>query len=169
MYQPKRKGGLGVINLRSQNTDLLMKHLDKFYNRKDIPWVNLIWNTYYQNGEIPHATKDRGSFWWKDVLKLCEVFRGIATCKVGDDTTVLLWSDVWNDHLLQNKFPRLFSTMNKNISVAQFLLNSQIEEQFHLPLSIPAYQEYQEMQQIIQQIQISNDTGDTWQYIWANS
>jgi hypothetical protein len=39
---PKRKGGLEAINLRSQNTALLTKHLDKFYNSRDIPWVNLI-------------------------------------------------------------------------------------------------------------------------------
>jgi hypothetical protein len=57
--KPKRKGGLGVINLRSQNKDLLLKHLDKFYNKADIPWVNLIWNTYYFNGKVPHATKDK--------------------------------------------------------------------------------------------------------------
>jgi hypothetical protein len=59
---PKKKGGLGIINLRTQNKTLLLKHLDKFYNKKDIPWVKLIWNTYYANGEIPHATKDKGSF-----------------------------------------------------------------------------------------------------------
>jgi len=39
--KPKRKGGLGIINLRSQNKALLLKHLDKFYNKKEIPWVNL--------------------------------------------------------------------------------------------------------------------------------
>uniref|UniRef100_A0A0A8Y3D2 Uncharacterized protein n=1 Tax=Arundo donax TaxID=35708 RepID=A0A0A8Y3D2_ARUDO len=22
----------------------------------DIPWINLIWNTHYSNGQIPHAT-----------------------------------------------------------------------------------------------------------------
>ena len=31
--KPKKKGGLGIINLRSQNYALLMKHLDKFYNQ----------------------------------------------------------------------------------------------------------------------------------------
>jgi hypothetical protein len=40
MYQTKEKGGLGIINLRSQNAALLIKHLDKFYNKKDIPWVS---------------------------------------------------------------------------------------------------------------------------------
>lgn len=45
--QPKYKGGLGVIDLRLQNNALLLKNLHKFYNRLPIPWVNLIWNTYY--------------------------------------------------------------------------------------------------------------------------
>ena len=40
--KPKKKGGLGIINLRSQNSALLMKHLDKFYNQKDVPWVKLV-------------------------------------------------------------------------------------------------------------------------------
>jgi hypothetical protein len=35
--KPKDKGGLGVIDLISQNDALLLKHLDKFYNKKDIP------------------------------------------------------------------------------------------------------------------------------------
>jgi hypothetical protein len=87
--RPKRKGGLRVINPKSQNVALLLKRLDKFYNKREIPWVNLIWNTYYPNGEVPHATRARGSFWWKDVLKLCDAFRGIATCKVGGGDTVL--------------------------------------------------------------------------------
>jgi hypothetical protein len=40
--RPKKKGGLGIVNLRNQNMALLIKHLDKFYNKKDIPWVNIV-------------------------------------------------------------------------------------------------------------------------------
>jgi hypothetical protein len=100
------------------------------------------------------------------VFKLADLFRGIAYCKIGDGTTVLFWSDVWNDHLLQQKSPRLFSfAKNKNISVAQFLLNSLLETQFHLPLSVQAFQEHQQLQQLIQQLQVSENTKDTWHYI----
>jgi hypothetical protein len=87
--KPKKKGGLGIINLRSQNYALLMKHLDKFYNQKDVPWVKLVQNALYQNGQIPHATTDKGSFWWRDLLKLCDMFRGISSCIVGNGSTVL--------------------------------------------------------------------------------
>ena len=53
---------MGIINLRSQNKALLLKHLDKFYNKKDIPWVNLIWNAHYPLGQVPHATADKALF-----------------------------------------------------------------------------------------------------------
>ena len=39
---PKTEGGLGVLNLRTQNEALLLKHLHKFFNRADVPWVRLI-------------------------------------------------------------------------------------------------------------------------------
>lgn len=35
--KPKNKGGLGIINLEFQNCALLLKHLDKFFNKHDIP------------------------------------------------------------------------------------------------------------------------------------
>jgi hypothetical protein len=81
--------------------------------------MQLIWNTYYTTGEVPHATRSKGSFWWKDVLKLCEAYRGVATCKIRDGSIVIFWTDVWNDQLLCQKFPRLFSyAKNKTILVA---------------------------------------------------
>jgi len=110
VVNPKGKEGLGIINLRSQNTTLLLKHLNKLYNKKKIPWMKLVWHAHYSNGEIPHATSDKGSFWWRD------------------GTTVLFWSDLWNDNIMQIKYPRLFSfTKHKKISEAQFLLNNNLE------------------------------------------
>ena len=84
---PKDKGGLGVINLRLQNDALLMKQLHKFYNRMEIPWVQLIWFKYFQN-KVPHAAREMGSFWWKDILRLHGLYRAIAHCKVGNGTSI---------------------------------------------------------------------------------
>lgn len=39
---PKDSGGLGVLNLYTQNESLLRKHLHKFYNKMDITWVQLV-------------------------------------------------------------------------------------------------------------------------------
>jgi hypothetical protein len=37
MCRSKNEGGLGIINIQNQNTTLLMKFLDKFYNHADVP------------------------------------------------------------------------------------------------------------------------------------
>jgi hypothetical protein len=146
----------------------LLKHLDKFYNKKEVPWVKLIWHAHYSNGQIPHATTEKGSFWWRDILKLCDLFRGIANCNIGDGSTVLFWSDLWNGNVMQIKYPRLFSfARNKKISVSQFLTNNNLD-QFHLPLSEQAYQEYQSLQGYIQTIQVQPNTKDSWHYIWGD-
>ena len=50
---PKSEGGLGVLNLRTQNEALLLKYLHKFFNRMDIPWVKLIWELHYSDGSLP--------------------------------------------------------------------------------------------------------------------
>jgi len=39
---PKEEGGLGVHNLRTQNECLVLKHMDKFFNRVNVPWVQLV-------------------------------------------------------------------------------------------------------------------------------
>jgi hypothetical protein len=35
--KPKYEGGLGIINMKTQNSVLLIKFLDKFYNHAGIP------------------------------------------------------------------------------------------------------------------------------------
>jgi hypothetical protein len=60
--RPKDQGGLGVLDLRIQNKALLIKNLHKFYNQKDIPWAKLLWQAYYNNGQLPHMGNTKGSF-----------------------------------------------------------------------------------------------------------
>lgn len=57
----KDEGGLGVLDLKTQNEALLIKNLHKFFNKIDIPWVKLVWEKYYSNGKLPNHTK-KGSF-----------------------------------------------------------------------------------------------------------
>ena len=79
--KPKQQGGIGVLNLREQNKALLIKHLYKFYNQADLPWVELLWNAYYQNNEVPHSGSNKGSFWWKECMKLFDLFKNMTTCQ----------------------------------------------------------------------------------------
>ena len=98
VMKTKEKGGLGMINLRLQN-DALLKQLSKFYNKEDIPWVQLIWSKYYDT-KVPRAAKETGSFWWKDVLRLSVIFRRIAKCELGDGSSACFWEDLWSKSVL---------------------------------------------------------------------
>jgi hypothetical protein len=55
----KANGGLGVVNLHMHNRDLLMKHIHMVYNRKNTPWVQLIWNSTYIGGRIPQNPSEK--------------------------------------------------------------------------------------------------------------
>ena len=119
--RPKESGGLGVIDLRIQGDALLLKYLHKFYNRWNVPWVELIWETYYMN-QIQHASDPCGSFWWRDVAKLMPIYRGISNVHVTNGSNVLFWKDLWTDTTFDEKYPRALSyAVNEDISVKDFL------------------------------------------------
>lgn len=42
---------------------------------------------------------NNGSFWWRDIIELSDIFRGIAKCTVSSGTSELFWEDLWNDDL----------------------------------------------------------------------
>lgn len=77
--RPKKKGGLGIKNLFLQNDALLMKQLHKFYSKSDIPWIHLVWFKHY-NGRVPHIQREVGSFWWKDIFRLKNLYGSITSC-----------------------------------------------------------------------------------------
>ena len=87
--RPKAVGGLGIVDLKIQNQGLFLKQLYKFYNKLDVPWVNLGWSSYY-SVNVPHASDTCGSFWWRDVLKLMPIYRGISKANVHTGDTLLM-------------------------------------------------------------------------------
>ena len=152
--RPKNKGGLGIIDLGFQNVALLLKHVSKFLNKTDIPWVQLIWNSYYHN-LVPQGRATCGSFWWKDILKLLDHFREVSWVEINEGDTALFWQDKCNvgDSVmpLQHRFPRLFSYVKDTlVLVKEVLNNSNLLSWFHLPLSGQANEELQALQNLLQ-------------------
>ena len=86
---PKSHGGLGVLDLQAHNQVLLVKFLHKFLNREDIPWVNIVWEAYYQDS-LP-GDRLIGSFWWRAILKLLPTFKAHTRCKAGRGDTILFF------------------------------------------------------------------------------
>ena len=143
--RPKNKGSLGVLNLRIHNEAMLLKIVSKFYNKSYIPWVNLLWDTYYHD-RVPHATILCGSFWWRDLCKLMDKFRMVSKVQVLAGDTALFWGDDWNlNHYagpLDQVFQRLFSFVKDPLlSVKEVFATQDITTLFHLPLSERAHSE----------------------------
>jgi hypothetical protein len=99
---------VGVVNLTLQNEALLLKQLDKFYNKKDVQWVHLIWEKYYPSG-VAHLRREKGSFWWKDIMRLHLKYRGVAIYSPNKGDTLSLWDDVILGSLMSLKYPTLHS------------------------------------------------------------
>ena len=127
--QIKGPGGLGVLDIKTQNEALILKYLHKFLNKVDTPCVSLIWEKYYNNGRLPDDNK-KGSFWWRDVLKLLEKFRGMARVMLKDGKSCRFWDDLWSDEILSHRFPELYSAKKKKISTAAGLSTTQIQDLF---------------------------------------
>jgi hypothetical protein len=169
--KPKNCGGLGIVHFQKQNAALLIKFLDKFYNKADLPWVHLIWSEYYI-GSVPHGENLRGSFWWRDVLKQVDNFRGVSSIKPGRGDTFLFWLDSWqlDGSLtpLNVRFPRLFSfVLEENLSAAQVFDVDDLTSLFNLPLSRAAFEEFCQLQRLLSG-NILSAQKDVWVYCWGS-
>lgn len=165
---PKNKGGLGIKDLYLQNEALLLKHLHKFYNKVDVPWVQLIWNTYYKH-KVPHLASARGSFWWRDILKLAVQFRDIAQCLSGMGDTVGLWEDnMQQQQPFSLKFPNLYTyANNKKLSIKDGLAATNLLDLFRLPMSRMAYNEFIVFREELDSLRADNNETDIWVYQWS--
>lgn len=169
--RPKSQGGLGIKNLSIQNNSLMLKNLHKFYNRQNIPWVTLIWESYYDTGALP-GQQLQGSFWWKAHLKLVDLFKSMAKCNVGDGRSVSFWTDLWHSNCLHIGMPHLFSfAKDTQLTVFKVTQMEFLEDMFHLPLSVQAYDEFLQLEQICDDLRSSqfNDCTDTWSYLWGTA
>lgn len=168
--KPKKKGGLGILNLKIQNQALLLKYIHKFIHKEDVPWVMLVWYKYYDDTP-PHAKPRCGSFWWRDIFSLMDIYRGVTSCIPGAGDTILLWKDLWDQSgVLQQTHGRLFSfAREEDISLAQFLAAPEPEQNFHLPLSIQAREEFDDLNERLSHITIDRLKNDDWILCWGDA
>jgi hypothetical protein len=169
--RPKNQGGLGVLDLTVQNKALLLKNLHKFFNRQDIPWVNLVWSSYYNNDSLP-GNHSGGSFWWKSHLKLIDQYKCMGKCVLGDGKSAHFWTNMWHDDVcLHQKFHRLVTfAKNTELSIHLVIHTEYLEDLFHLPFSQQAFQEFEQLENLCEVAlqRVQEGDFDKWKYIWGN-
>jgi len=168
MCRTKKEGGLNIVNLENQNSALLMKFLDKFFNHAEIPWVQLTWSRLYSHQFIPpQSKKPCGSFWWKDVLKLFSKFREFALCKPRKGNSSSLWLDNWSGQVLQQVFPQLFSFPRKKHWSLKHFMEKDPESTLFLPLSAIAEDQLAELDVLLNDKVGNPEFEDSWEYFWG--
>lgn len=147
--KPKIEGGLGVIDIEKQNKALILKNFHKFFNKCDLPWVNLIWEKHYKNGKLPNHIR-KGSFWWRDTLKLLPDFKSVAKPQLMNGESILFWHDIWAGQPLAVIAPELFSfAKNKMITARKAFDQEELSDLFQLPLSQTTFLQLQDIQQLM--------------------
>lgn len=168
--KPKIEGGLGVLDLQKHNESLLMKYIHKFFNKQPVLWVQLVWDHYYSRGNLPLTGRPlRMSFWWRDILKLLEHFKTMSRVNIQSGASCLLWFDNWHNDYWHQSFPELFSfAKTQHISLRTTVQTGSLDDLFHLPLSMEAFEQFQEFRNILQPLQLLQG-NDVWTYVWGTN
>ena len=112
--------------------------------------------------------RKKESFWWRDVLKLLDSFKGMAMINIQDGRTCLFWEDLWNNRVPKLHFPELFSfAKNPKISLRFALDVDGPEQLLHLAISDIALQQLTTLAQELSSLQQSSES-DIWSYIWGS-
>lgn len=119
----KKKGGLGITDIRKMNISLLCKWWWKLHNESSL-WQDLVKAKYLKNDLISTLKpKFNDSPIWKDLLKVRHIYLRGRKLIVGNGDKTLLWKDCWLDGTpLCSKFSAIFELCNeKNITVKNFV------------------------------------------------
>lgn len=168
----KDEGGLGIIDIKTQNNALLLKFLDKFYRKSDIPWVQVTWSKIYDSHQTPpHLRSPVGLFWWKDIIKLFNLFQQVAVYKPNMGDTFALWSEAWlgHDQILKDMYPELFSFCRKVNCSLKYFIEEDMSHFFRLPLPQEAANQLLLIETHINNTDMDEQQIDVWSYCWGSS
>lgn len=110
----------------------------------------------------------KASFWWRNIQKVLDTYKGCAIVNMGNGSTCHLWDDLWDGRLPQQAFPELYSfAKKKNISVQAAKLINDLDQLFHLPLFGIAFEQLQILLEALE-IHANSQESDNWTYIWGS-
>ncbi|KAJ4778172.1 RNA-directed DNA polymerase (reverse transcriptase)-related family protein [Rhynchospora pubera] len=128
LCMPKSVGGLGLIDLKLQNTTLLLKWLWRLYDNPDSQWSLVVRQLYGKRDRViaPIHWNQEGSFFWKDLLKLRTYFQLFAKHKIKDGADTSFWFESWGISFLSyfgfHKHP-LMSRKNIHMSLRDAIIH----------------------------------------------
>jgi hypothetical protein len=119
--KPKKKGGLGVKDIRKMNISLLCKWWWKFEHEEGL-WQEIVRKKYRVKGWIASlGEKPTNSPMWNDLIKIKDLYLASRIMKVGNGADTDFWGDPWCGNIaLKSKFRTLYEINNEqHTSVAE--------------------------------------------------
>jgi hypothetical protein len=102
----KDRGGLGLKDMKVQNTCLLLKLIHRISRSEDSSWVNWV----RQNANIASLQGNLHGHHWESLRKLLLVYRAITPVLLGNGEFTSFWYDAWDgDDPIADRFPELHS------------------------------------------------------------
>jgi hypothetical protein len=116
-------GGLGIMDLDTQNQCLLGKWVFKLLN-EDGMWQRLLRKKYLGTKTLTQLAKKPGdSHFWSGLMDVKDLIVDRGSFKINNGLQTRFWEDVWvGTKSLKERYPSLYSiTRSKNVTVASVI------------------------------------------------
>ena len=117
------------------------------------------------------AQTPRGSFWWKDVFSLIDLYWSFTTVSIHYGRDTLFWKDLWHkEGLLCDMLPHLYSfTFDEDIYVTDMLQSQDHAMLFSMPLSMEASSKLTKVQDLATYFVPKDHANDIRIFSWGNA
>jgi hypothetical protein len=164
---PKKEGGLGVRDLRLQNTCLLMKLVHRAHDAASSAWARWLELEFGGLLEAPDST-DEGTH-LASLRRLLPDYRLLTTVEVGDGRTTSFWRDCWTSvGPLADAYPALFTHARRAEASVRHVLGSQLRLAFAPRLSSVASSELAALTALLDGVVLS-DAADVRRCPWEDA
>jgi len=163
---PKKKGGLGIKDLRKLNISLLIKWWWKLESGEGL-WQDIVKKKYMKNLCLQHLKKKPGnSPVWNDLLKVKDLYLQGRIMVVGDGQGTDFWQDAWCGAIpLKEKFPELFTICNNNSVTVEGIAQNGWRLSFRRWLDVSMQEQYRQLRDMISSLALSQEK-DTPKWCW---
>jgi hypothetical protein len=132
LCKPRCMGGLGILDLETQNKCLISKWLFKLFNEEGL-WQEVLRRKYVKDKCLFQVQKRPGdSQFWASLMEVKDLLIQHGRCKVNNGQQTRFWEDVWIDKQpLMRRFPDLYRIVRKKgVSVASVLSSTPLNISF---------------------------------------
>jgi len=166
LCKPRCTGGLGILDLETQNKCLLSKWLFKLFNEEGL-WQQVLRNKYVKDKCLSQIEKRPGdSQFWSGLMDVKELFLQHGSFKVQNGQQTRFWEDVWvGREPLMRLFPDLYRIVRKKgVSVASVINSTPLNISFRRGIVGARLEEWLRLVSLVLPVSLNNNKDIfTWQ------